>query len=93
MKKTKARSSVGLERKHPELEVAGSIPAGPTTMTAADLKKAGPKLFGYGWQTRMAESLGVDGSTVRRWVSGAVPIPNPAAAAILCWLDKKQINP
>ena len=54
-------------------------------MTPAQLKKAGAKLFGYGWQTRMAEHLNVDGSTVRRWISGAVPIPGPAEAAIRCW--------
>lgn len=87
----KARSSVK-ERRRPEAKVAGSIPAGPTTapvlaipMTASELKKLGPSLYGYGWQTRMAEALGVDGSTVRRWVSGAVPIPNPVAAAIRCF--------
>jgi DNA-binding transcriptional regulator YdaS (Cro superfamily) len=51
-----------------------------------ELKQAGRDLFGYGWQTRLAERLGVDGSTVRRWVSGAVPVPNPAAAAIRAYL-------
>lgn len=57
-------------------------------MTPDELQKAGVALFGsYGWQTRLAEALGVDGSTVRRWVSGAVPIPNPAAAAIRCFVE------
>lgn len=56
-------------------------------MTPDELKEAGWTLFGNGWQTRLAERLGVDGSTVRRWVSGAVPVPNPAAAAIRCFLD------
>lgn len=55
-------------------------------MSADELKEAGRALFGHGWQTRLAEQLGVDGSTVRRWVSGAVPVPNPAAAAIRCFL-------
>lgn len=58
-------------------------------MTAAELKTVGPKLYGHGWQTRLAEALGVDGSTVRRWVSGAVPVPGPAAAAIWCFLSRK----
>jgi DNA-binding transcriptional regulator YdaS (Cro superfamily) len=57
-------------------------------MTPDELKEAGRALFGNGWQTRLAEQLGVDGSTVRRWVSGAVPIPNPAAAAIRCFQDR-----
>lgn len=56
-------------------------------MKPSELREAGVTLYGErGWQTRLAENLGVDGSTVRRWISGAVPIPNPVAAAIRCWL-------
>lgn len=55
-------------------------------MTADELKLVGVALWGdYGWQTRMAEALEVDGSTVRRWVSGAVPVPGPVAAALRCF--------
>ena len=61
-------------------------------MTADELKSAGRELFGHGWQTRLAEQLGVDGSTVRRWVSGAVPVPNPAAAAIRAFLHIRQLT-
>lgn len=57
-------------------------------MTPDELKSAGQALYGRGWQTRLAEALGADGSTVRRWVSGAVPVPNIAAAAIRCFLDR-----
>ena len=58
-------------------------------MTPDELAKAGVRLYGsWGWQTRLAEALGVDGSTVRRWVSGAVPIPNPVAAAVNCFLSR-----
>lgn len=61
-------------------------------MTPAQLREAGVKLYGErAWQTRLAEALGVDGSTVRRWVSGAVPIPGPAAAAIRCFLAGKSL--
>lgn len=56
-------------------------------MSPDELKEAGRALYGNGWQTRLAENLGVDGSTVRRWVSGSVPVPNPAAAAIRCFLE------
>lgn len=60
-------------------------------MTPEDLRAAGVELYGeWGWQTRLAEALGVDGSTVRRWVSGAVPIPNPVAAAVNCFLSRKK---
>lgn len=78
-----------IERQHPELKVGGSIPPGPATMTAKELKDLGPKLFGFGWQTRMAEALGVDGSTVRRWVSGGVAMPGPAIAALRCFAREK----
>lgn len=58
-------------------------------MTPKQLREACIKLYGeWGWQTRLAEELGVDGSTVRRWVSGAVPIPNPVEAAVKCFLSK-----
>ena len=58
-------------------------------MKPSELSKLGIQLFGeWGWQTRLAEALGVDGSTVRRWISGAVPIPNPVAAAVRCFATK-----
>ena len=55
----------------------------PVVMTPADLQASGEWLFGrWGWQTRLAERLRVDGSTVRRWLSGKMPIPGVAAVAI-----------
>jgi hypothetical protein len=60
-------------------------------MTPAELSEAGRKLYGkWGWQTRLAEALKVDGSTVRRWVSGAVPIPGPVEAAVNCFLERRE---
>lgn len=64
---------------------------GYKNMSPSELRDAGVELYGdHGWQTRIAESLGVDGSTVRRWVSGAVAIPNPVAAAVRCWLREAR---
>jgi hypothetical protein len=58
------------------------------------LKLVGEALFGsWGWQTRMAEALEVDGSTVRRWVSGAVAVPNPAKVALRLMLREKGMAP
>lgn len=58
-------------------------------MTPAQLREAGERLYGaWGWQTKLAKALGVNGSTVRRWVSGAVPVPGPAEAAIKCFLAR-----
>lgn len=53
-------------------------------MTPTELSELGRGLYGYGWQTRLAEALKVDGSTVRRWVSGAVPVPGPVEVAVRC---------
>lgn len=54
------------------------------------LKLVGEALFGsWGWQTRMAEALEVDGSTVRRWVSGAVAVPNPVKVALRLMLQAR----
>lgn len=66
----------------------------PRKMTPAQLTKAGVELYGErAWQTRMAEALGVDPSTVRRWVSGAVPIPQPVVAALDCFVERKRSQP
>lgn len=60
-------------------------------MKTSELRKLAIALYGErGWQTRLAEALEVDGSTVRRWVSGAVPIPNPVAVALRCLAESRK---
>lgn len=44
-------------------------------MTPAELTAAGEAVYGERWQTKLAEMLGVSTRTLRRWVSGANPIP------------------
>ena len=52
-------------------------------MSPSELCEAGLTLYGgWGWQTRLAEELGVDASTVRRWISGASPISLQTTVAI-----------
>ena len=58
-------------------------------MDTDEFKRVGADLFGNSWQTRMARLLGVDGSSVRRWVGGAVPVP-PAIAAFLSMMAARQ---
>lgn len=61
------------------------------SMNPSELRDICVALYGErGWQTRLAEALKVDGSTVRRWVSGAVPVPGPAEAAIRCLAREAQ---
>ena len=61
-------------------------------MTSAELKAAGERLFGRFWQTRLAEALDVDPSTVRRWVSGVVQVPGPVAVAVRGMVRIKEIQ-
>lgn len=58
-------------------------------MQIDDFKRIGEDLFGNGWQTRLSRALGVDGSTVRRWVGSANPLP-PAVIAYLDMLASRQ---
>lgn len=60
-------------------------------MTNEQLRMIGEYLFGsWGWQTKMAEVLKVDSSTVRRWLSGKVLIPGPAEVALELLIKSKQ---
>jgi len=65
-----------------------------TELTPDGLKAVGEALFGeWGWQTRLAETLEVDGSTVRRWVSGAVSVPGPVKVALRLMLERRGAIP
>lgn len=60
-------------------------------MSPDELRATGERLWGrWGWQTRMAETLRVDGSTVRRWLSGASTIPGPAEVALELLLKEAE---
>lgn len=60
-------------------------------MTPEELRASGEALYGrWGWQTRLAKVLRVDGSTVRRWLSGASAIPGPAAVAIELLRERRR---
>tara|TARA_B100001989_G_scaffold188515_1_gene137876 strand:+ start:713 stop:949 length:237 start_codon:yes stop_codon:yes gene_type:complete len=62
-------------------------------MSPEELREAGEFLFGdWGWQTKLARELKVDGSTVRRWLSGKVPIPGLAAVAIELLVRLRKIE-
>ncbi len=60
-------------------------------MSPETLRALGEELYGrWGWQTRLARTLRVDGSTVRRWLSGASAIPGPAEVAIELLIERHR---
>jgi hypothetical protein len=61
-------------------------------MTPEGLRLAAITLFGErGWMCRLAESLGVDRSSVSRWFAG-LPVPGPVAAAVEAWLHLYKLT-
>lgn len=61
-------------------------------MEIEEFKRVGEDLFGNGWQTRMARALGIDGSTVRRWVGGSIPVPSQIVAYLELLADRQKIK-
>lgn len=49
-------------------------------MTPTDLRAAGEALYGPQWQSALAESLGVNRRTIRRWLSGQFQVPDSIGA-------------
>ncbi len=45
-------------------------------MTPTTLNRVGTACFGNFWQTQMADALGVNPRTLRRWLSEELPMPN-----------------
>lgn len=44
-------------------------------MTRPSLNKLAKKVFGAGWQSKLARHIDANPRTVRRWVSGDIPVP------------------
>lgn len=58
-------------------------------MNSEDFGAAVRDLFGRGWQARLAQTLGVDVSTIRRW-TGASMSPPPTVEAYLSMMGSRQ---
>lgn len=59
-------------------------------MSADELREALIGLYGgWGWQAKAAEALNVDVSSVRRWISGQIPVPGPVEAAVRCFVRER----
>ena len=66
-------------------------PDKPRLMTADELRRHCSRLYGaHRWQTALSRELQVNDRTVRRWASGASPVPHSAALCVrlMVFLDE-----
>ena len=59
-------------------------------MTPDTLRIIGAALYGPRWQTDLARALDVSDRHMRRWVSGAAPIPEGVRADLLALIGKRR---
>lgn len=59
-------------------------------MDVEGLKREGADLFGNSWQTRLARALGIDSSTVRRWISANLPLPGYVEAFLTVLAERQE---
>jgi len=52
------------------------------------LHKLAEEVFGMGWQTKLAHHIDANPRTVRRWVSGDIPVPK----VVLLYLQLLKSN-
>ena len=66
-------------------------PGDPRPMNAEELRRHCSRLYdAHRWQTALSRELQVNDRTVRRWASGASPIPCPVAMCVrmMVFLDE-----
>jgi hypothetical protein len=61
-------------------------------MNKDEFNEKAEELFGNSWQTRLARAIGVDPSSVRRWVSGAVAVPEPVTAYLSMMIERQKLR-
>jgi len=53
-------------------------------MTPRQLEQAGKILFGEGWRTAFCTIFGITGKSLRRMLSGDIPVPAGLASDVVC---------
>ncbi len=59
-------------------------------MTPDLLRQVGEALYGPRWQSDLARELSVDGSLMRRWISGDRPIPSWVRSSLVEAIGRHQ---
>lgn len=59
-------------------------------MSPSELIEIGERLFGPQWRKPLADALGVDVATLRRWATARVAVPRVAALAIRLLADRRE---
>jgi len=59
-------------------------------MSPSELIEAGERLYGPKWRKPLAEALGVDISTLRRWATAERAVPKVAAMAVELMLERQS---
>lgn len=74
-KKKRKRNADGLQWKSAQSRLAGACKILGLCVMLNELHKLSEKVFGTGWQSKLARHIDTNPRTVRRWVSGEIPVP------------------
>ena len=61
-------------------------------MTAEELRRCGEALYGPRFQRTLANALGINERTIRRWVAGARPVPSGVRQEITRLLKERAVE-
>jgi hypothetical protein len=61
-------------------------------VTPSELIQAGEKLYGRNWRRPLADALGANIATLRRWTGGYIAIPRRTELAVQNLLVAKQFD-
>jgi hypothetical protein len=61
-------------------------------VTPSELIQAGERLYGAGWRQPLADALGVNIATLRRWTGGYIAIPRRTELAVQNLIVAKRLG-
>ncbi len=61
-------------------------------MSSQELQTAGAYLHGKEWRKALADQLGIDVATLRRYTNGGMSVPGPVALAVRLLVERQEIT-